>query len=79
MEWNLSDAKNRLTEVVNRTLSEGPQVMRRRRHPVVVIAPDQYDKMAGKKPGFKEYLHEGSSFEGLEWKQDPGAAMDVEL
>jgi len=35
--WALQDAKNRFSEVVEKTLSEGPQAVTRRGVPVVVI------------------------------------------
>ena len=36
--WNLADAKNRFSELVNLALSDGPQTVRRRKDEVVVIA-----------------------------------------
>lgn len=35
--WNLADAKNRFSEVVNLALTEGPQFIRRRADEVVVF------------------------------------------
>lgn len=41
--WNLHDAKNRFSEVVDRALHEGPQVVSRRgRDAVVVVSCDAY-------------------------------------
>ncbi len=37
--WALQDAKNRFSEVVEKTLREGPQSVTRRGVPVVVILP----------------------------------------
>jgi len=37
--WSLQDAKNRFSEVVEKTLAEGPQTVTRRGTPVVVILP----------------------------------------
>ena len=39
--WALQDAKNRFSEVVDKTLREGPQSVTRRGVPVVVILPAQ--------------------------------------
>jgi prevent-host-death family protein len=78
MEWNLAEAKNRLTEVVNRAISEGPQVIRRRKDTVVVVAAEEFERMTGKKPGFKEYLFDGPSFEGLNLDRDHSPIRDVE-
>ena len=38
MTWNLAEAKNRLTEVVNLALTEGPQTITRRNDTVVVVS-----------------------------------------
>ena len=37
MNWQLQDAKNQLSEVVNRALTEGPQTITRHGHPTVVV------------------------------------------
>jgi len=43
MTWQLQEAKNRLSEVVERALREGPQTITRHGRPVVVIvAAEQY-------------------------------------
>jgi len=39
--WALQDAKNRFSEIVNKTLTEGPQTVSRRGVPVVVMLPLQ--------------------------------------
>ena len=79
MEWNLAEAKNRLTELVNLVLSEGPQVIRRRKDTVVVISAQEYEKMAGKRPTFKEFLLTGPTLEGLDLQRDASSVRDVEL
>jgi len=66
MIWNLAEAKNRLTEVVNLALSDGPQTITRRNDTVILISAAEFAELAGKRPGFKEYLTGGESFEGLE-------------
>lgn len=43
MTWQLQEAKNRLSEVVDRALREGPQTITRHGHPtVIIVAADQY-------------------------------------
>ena len=79
MTWNLAEAKNRLTEVVNLALSEGPQTITRRNDTVIVISAAEFAELTGKRPGFKDYLTQGESFEGLELTRDPGPGRDVEL
>ena len=79
MEWNLADAKNRLSEVVNLALTEGPQTVRRRKDAVVVIAAEEFERLTGKRPAFKDYLAQGESFEGLALSRDRSPARDVTL
>ena len=43
MTWQLQEAKNRLSEVVDRAMREGPQTITRHGRPaVVIVAADQY-------------------------------------
>jgi len=80
MEWQLADAKNRFTEVVNRALAEGPQRVRRRGDTVVIIAEREYDKLIGKRPAFKDFLMgKGPSLEGLDLSRDRSPMRDVKL
>jgi antitoxin Phd len=47
MNWQLQDAKNQLSEVVKRALSEGPQTITRHGHPAVVVVDfKQYAKQS---------------------------------
>ena len=67
MDWNLADAKNRFSEVVNLALTEGPQRIRRRKDTVVVVAAEEFrtaDRACS--PHSRTILAHGESFEGLE-------------
>ncbi|MEK7407318.1 MAG: type II toxin-antitoxin system prevent-host-death family antitoxin [Acidobacteriota bacterium] len=78
MEWRLADAKNRFSELVNRALAEGPQFVRRRRDAVVIVAQRDYEKLTGKRPGFKEFLTgKAPSLEGLDLTRDRSLMRDV--
>lgn len=79
MTWNLADAKNRLSEVVNRALSEGPQTITRRRDVVVVLSAATYEELTGGYGSLKEFLLEGPSFEGLDLARDAHPMRDVAL
>ena len=60
MAWQLQVAKNRLSEVVQKAMSEGPQeVTLRGKRAVVVVAAEEYDRLAGPKESFKEFLLSG--------------------
>ena len=79
MEWNLADAKNRFSEAVNLALTQGPQWVRRRKDTVVVVAAEEYERLVGQRPAFKDYLSQGESFEGLDLTRDPSPSRDVAL
>jgi prevent-host-death family protein len=73
MEWRLAEAKNKFSEVVNRALVEGPQRILRRKDAVVVIAERDYEKLAGTRPSFKDFLFgrgAGADFEGVDLARD---------
>jgi antitoxin Phd len=81
VEWNLADAKNRFSEVVDRAMTEGPQHVRRRGEAaVVVIAEGDYERMKGKRPSFKEFLLRGPgvSLEGVDLNRDRSPGRDFE-
>jgi antitoxin Phd len=46
-KWKLADAKNRFSELVNRALAEGPQLVERRADSVVVLDLRVYEKLTG--------------------------------
>jgi antitoxin Phd len=80
MEWRLADAKNRLSELVTRALTEGPQRIRRHNGAVVVVGEEEYEKLTGKRPDFKEFLlGEGPSFQGLNLTRDRSPMRRVKL
>jgi antitoxin Phd len=75
-----SYSKNRFSELVTRALAEGPQRVRRHDDAVVVVAERDYEKLTGKRPGFKEFLMgEGPSFEELDFARDDAPMRDVKL
>jgi antitoxin Phd len=79
MEWQMADAKNRFSELMRRALSEGPQRVRRRKEAVVMVAEEEYERLAGARPDFKDYLMQGESFDGLDLVRDDTPARDVSL
>ena len=79
-KWKLADAKNRFSELVNRALTEGPQRVERRADAVVVLDLREYEKLTGKKAGFKEFLTApGPSLKGVDVARDRSPMRDVEL
>lgn len=56
-EWKLQDAKSRFSELFERALTEGAQVVSRRgKHKVVVIAKDEYDRLTRPRDSLSQFL-----------------------
>jgi len=66
MDWRLADAKNRFSELVTQVLTVGPQRIRRFKDAVIVVSEQDYERLTGRLPCFKNYLIHGESFEGLD-------------
>lgn len=79
MEWQLSEAKNKFSEVVNLALEKGPQIVHRRKDTVVILSKEEYDMIIGKKKSFKEFLMTGPSLEGLDLKRNKTGMRKVKL
>jgi antitoxin Phd len=76
MDWRLADAKNRFSELFTQVLTLGPQRVRRRKDAVVVLSEQDYERITGRRPSFKNYLSQGESFEGLDLPRNPNPCRD---
>ena len=80
MHWNLSDAKNRLSEVLDRARREGPQTIARRGDMFVLLRADEYEQLTGKAPSFTDWLLNGPRIDDLELpRRDASRMRDVSL
>jgi len=79
MEWQMADAKNRFSELMNRALSDGPQRVTRRKETVVMLSEEEYERLTGKRPDFKQYLMGGKGLEDLDLTRDQTTGRDVSL
>ncbi len=80
MSWKLADAKNRLSEVVRRALTEGPQRISRRDDAVVVMAERDYESLRGEPLTFERFLLERTPRGAdLDITRDPGEGRPVDL
>lgn len=79
--WQLQHAKNRLSEVVDRAVEEGPQVITRRGvETAVVVSVSEYRKLALPKESLVEFLKASPLAEtpiDFERDQDPGREIDL--
>jgi hypothetical protein len=64
---------------VNLALSQGPQTITRRGDTVVVVSAERYAELTGTRTGFKDYLSQGESLDGLDLARDPSPSRDVPL
>ncbi len=68
-EWQLQEAKNKLSQVVDDALNEGPQVITRRGQQVVVVLSfDEYQRLTGGDESLYDFLRES-----------PLAGVDLDL
>ncbi len=79
MDWQLAEAKNKFSEVVNRALTEGPQRVRRRDRAVVVIAEEDYLKLSGEKESFTAFLLRAPDMSDLDLSRDRSQMRPVDL
>lgn len=77
MIWQLAEAKNKLSEVVSRALSEGPQRIRRRGEVVVVLSEDDFERLSGNRESFGEYLLRGPDLSDLDLSRDQSPMREV--
>ncbi|MFZ4616933.1 MAG: type II toxin-antitoxin system Phd/YefM family antitoxin [Rectinemataceae bacterium] len=55
--WQLQDAKARFSELVQKTLDEGPQMISRRGKPsVVMVSDEEYARLTNKDGDFISFL-----------------------
>ena len=79
INWNLANAKNRFSELINLVLTKGPQHVHRRKDRVVIISANEYDKLKGKQSKFKDFLLNGPSLANIDLKRDTSPSRDILL
>jgi prevent-host-death family protein len=81
MVWQVQNAKQKFSEVVDRAVSEGPQVVTRHgREVVVVVSVEEYRRLRGPKKDFKQFLTEGPPyFDDLELERSTELSRPVDL
>ncbi len=80
MTWQLQTAKQKFSELVEQAIGEGPQVVTRRGHAVVVVvAIDEYRRLREGEPDFKRFLREGPDFDLRDVERATDRGRTVEL
>jgi antitoxin Phd len=78
--WQVQDAKTRLSEVIERARSEGPQTITRHgAERAVVLSIEDYRALAALKPDFKAYLLGGPKVDDFAVERDRDTGRVVEL
>jgi prevent-host-death family protein len=68
-EWQLQEAKNRLSQVVDRALNDGPQTITLRGKPTaVVVSVEEYRKLTAPRTGLSQFF-----------RQSPLRGIDLDL
>ncbi|WP_394848865.1 type II toxin-antitoxin system Phd/YefM family antitoxin [Pendulispora brunnea] len=80
-EWQLQQAKAEFSKVLERSQTEGPQIVTK--HGVaaaVILSVRDYEALRQKKRSFKAFLRSAPSELGeLDLRRDPGGDRDVDL
>lgn len=80
MRWQVQEAKQRFSELIRRAQNEGPQfVTRHGKDTVVVLTADEFRRLRGDVPDFKDFLLAGPSFEDLTFDRNRERARVVDL
>lgn len=79
MVWNLADAKNKFSEVVNLALHNGPQIISRRGEKVIVISEKAYQRLRGVEHTFLDFLFKGPGLDGVDLTRDKSLMRKVPL
>ena len=79
--WQLQDAKSRFSELVDKALHDGDQIVTRRGKKAVVVMPyDRYEKITSKGNNLADYLL-AYPFGGSELplERDKSTGRDIEI
>jgi len=78
--WQLQEAKQQFSRVVEQARSEGPQMVTRNGKEVaVVLDVDEYRRLSWHGGDFKRFLLEGPKVEGLEIVRSDELPREIEL
>jgi prevent-host-death family protein len=80
-EWQLQEAKNRLSQVVDSALHDGPQTITLRGKPAVVVVPfDDYRKLTRPQTGLAQFFRQSPLHDAdLDLSRSPDLPREVEL
>jgi prevent-host-death family protein len=78
--WQLQEAKQKFSQVVQRAIDEGPQVVTRHGETVaVVVSIDEYRRLTGGKLDFTEFLLSAPDLSVLDLKRAMDRPRELDL
>jgi prevent-host-death family protein len=79
-QWQVQEAKTRLSEVIEDAHSQGPQIITRHgQDRAVVLSIADYRALIAHKPDLKEYLLGGPKVDNFEVERDSDTGREVVL
>jgi prevent-host-death family protein len=82
MAWQIQEAKQKFSEVVDRAIDDGPQTITRRGEEVaVVVGIEEFRRMTGERQDFRDFLldPDGPDLSVLDLERRKDLPRDVEL
>ena len=77
MRWQIQDAKARLSEVIEKAVSEGPQTITRHgTERAVVLSIEDYDSLLARTKDFRAHLLGGPRVDDLDIARDRSPGRD---
>jgi prevent-host-death family protein len=78
--WQVQTAKQRFSELVERAVNEGPQIVTKHgREAVVVLDIREYRRLLGVPVDFKEFLMSMPPIDDLEIERSKDVGRDIDL
>jgi antitoxin Phd len=78
--WQVQEAKTRLSEVIERARTEGPQTITRHgAERAIVLSIEDYRALAANKPDFKAHLLGGPKVDDFSLDRDRDTGRDIDL
>ena len=80
MIWQVQEAKQKFSALVQQALDEGPQIVTRRGEEVVVVlSAEEYRRLTGRARSFTDFLLNGPDLSQLDLQRAKDLARVVEL
>jgi len=80
MTWQVQEAKQKFSQLVQRAIDEGPQVVTRHGEEVVVVlAAEEFRRLTGRTLDFKDFLLSGPDLNELDLERARDLPRDIDL